>query len=199
MSEPKLHHFVPQFYLAQFANESKHVQVRTRAGHVHVTSISNVMAQTGFYKLPGKLRSAEIRWETTNQRACRGCRQGRCVPPGRATPTARRAAAPNTVGQSEQHHIAGPPFDESADSGLAFAHQQVAFPMTWHGTILHFWGTFADHHWIIALSLPRTRRNWRPERRSEVDSATGVQPTALLPGVYAVDEQAEKSESSEAD
>ncbi len=57
------------------------------------------------------------------------------------------------VGEWEQHHIPGPAFDEGADRGLAFAHDQVAFPMPGHGPVLDRGGPFTDHDRVNDLAL----------------------------------------------
>ena len=53
MSKPKVHHFVPRFYLRGFANAKDRVAVRDREGRSYVTSTRNVMARSGLYTVPG--------------------------------------------------------------------------------------------------------------------------------------------------
>ena len=57
------------------------------------------------------------------------------------------------VGEWEQHHVAGPAFDQCPDRGLAFPHDQVAFPMPGHGTVLHRGGPFTDHDGVNNLAF----------------------------------------------
>lgn len=59
MSEPKLHHFVPKFHLRRFANELEQVCVRSRDGKRFTTSIRNVAAVSGLYRVPGQRPTAE--------------------------------------------------------------------------------------------------------------------------------------------
>lgn len=59
MSDPKLHHFVPRFYLRRFADDSEQILVRTRDGGSFTTSTRNVMARTGLYSVPNKPLTAE--------------------------------------------------------------------------------------------------------------------------------------------
>ncbi|MFJ6385889.1 DUF4238 domain-containing protein [Kitasatospora sp. NPDC092039] len=49
MSDPKLHHYVPQAYLARFGRDGK-VKVRRRyPPKTHITNVKNIAAETGFY------------------------------------------------------------------------------------------------------------------------------------------------------
>ncbi|MDF1595123.1 MAG: DUF4238 domain-containing protein [Acidimicrobiia bacterium] len=59
MSEPKLHHFVPQSYLKRFANERNQVAVRSRDGSTFLSNTRNVMAVIGLYKVPQQPLTAE--------------------------------------------------------------------------------------------------------------------------------------------
>jgi hypothetical protein len=59
LSEPKLHHFVPQSYLKRFANERNQVTVRSRDGSSYTSNTRNVMAVMGLYKVPQKPLTAE--------------------------------------------------------------------------------------------------------------------------------------------
>ena len=61
------------------------------------------------------------------------------------------------VGEWEQHHVAGPAFDQGPDRGLAFAHDQVAFPMAGHRTVLDRSGPFTDHDGVDDLAFARRR------------------------------------------
>lgn len=60
MSEPKIHHFVPRFYLRRFANAKDQVAVRARDGGAFTTSTRNVMARMGLYRVPRKKLTAEF-------------------------------------------------------------------------------------------------------------------------------------------
>ena len=91
MSEPKVHHFVPRFYLRGFANARDQVAVRDREGRSYVTSTRNVMARSGLYTIPGRHSNAEealSRIETEASRPFKALRSGSLPPlgsPGRST------------------------------------------------------------------------------------------------------------------
>ena len=58
----------------------------------------------------------------------------------------RTVSASWPVGQVHQHRVAGGAFDEGGDRGLVgLAHDQVAFPMSWHGAVFDFGRPVADH------------------------------------------------------
>ncbi len=59
MSEPKLHHFVPRFYLRRFANNKDQVAIRSRAGNCYVTSTRKALTRSGLYRVPGQPLTAE--------------------------------------------------------------------------------------------------------------------------------------------
>lgn len=59
VADPKLHHFVPQFYLRRFASDSERVAVRHRTRGTHVSSVENTAARNGFYKVPTRPLTAE--------------------------------------------------------------------------------------------------------------------------------------------
>ena len=50
MSDPKIHHYVPRFYLRGFADTNDRLAVRERQGRTYVTSTNNVMARSGLYR-----------------------------------------------------------------------------------------------------------------------------------------------------
>ncbi|MFG3200149.1 DUF4238 domain-containing protein [Streptomyces sp. NPDC048208] len=51
MSDPKLHHYVPQSYLARFGRGDM-VRVRRRCpSKTHLANVKNVAAETGFYTI----------------------------------------------------------------------------------------------------------------------------------------------------
>jgi hypothetical protein len=53
MSDPKLHHYVPRFYLSQFADEKQQLWVYDKhTGKIFKTNPKNVAAETQFYRLP---------------------------------------------------------------------------------------------------------------------------------------------------
>jgi hypothetical protein len=50
--------------------------------------------------------------------------------------------------QVQQQREARSPFDEGADSGALEAEDEVALPMTGHGPIVGFGGSFADENLV---------------------------------------------------
>ena len=80
----------------------------------------------------------------------------RCA--GRRWTVASRAARTDSAflpsGKGEQHHVAGPALDERADRGLAFAHDQVAFPMPRPRTVLDRSRPFTDHEGPTIVLCP---------------------------------------------
>jgi hypothetical protein len=59
VSDPKLHHFVPQFYLRHFADKDDRVAVRHRTRGIRVSSVEKVAAENGLYKVPNRPLTAE--------------------------------------------------------------------------------------------------------------------------------------------
>lgn len=59
MSKPKLHHYVPRFYLRGFADHNDRLAVRQRNGGAYVTSTKNVMARSGLYNVTSEPLTAE--------------------------------------------------------------------------------------------------------------------------------------------
>jgi Protein of unknown function (DUF4238) len=59
VSDAKLHHFVPQFYLRHFADEDDRVAVRHRTRGTRVSSVEKVAAENGLYKVPNRPLTAE--------------------------------------------------------------------------------------------------------------------------------------------
>ncbi len=59
MSEPKTHHFVPDFFLRRFANSDGRVAVRNRVRGWHVSATANVFARSQLYRVPGRRLTAE--------------------------------------------------------------------------------------------------------------------------------------------
>jgi hypothetical protein len=52
VSEPKLHHYVPEFLLREFADETGRIYVRSRRNGCFCTSVRNAAAKTGLYSVP---------------------------------------------------------------------------------------------------------------------------------------------------
>ena len=53
MSDPKLHHYVPQFYLKCFSDQSDRIWVWDNVSNkVYRTSPKGVASQTHFYRIP---------------------------------------------------------------------------------------------------------------------------------------------------
>src|SRR6266702_772007 len=53
MSKPKLHHYVPRFHLARFADEKGKIWTFDKqAGKIFAANPNALAAETGFYKLP---------------------------------------------------------------------------------------------------------------------------------------------------
>ena len=59
VTEPKVHHYVPRFYLRGFANNNDRLAVRERSGRTYVTSTRNVMARSGLFRVGQTLLTAE--------------------------------------------------------------------------------------------------------------------------------------------
>jgi len=59
VSDPKVHHYVPRFYLRGFADTNDRLAVRERSGRTYVTSTKNVMARSGLFSLEGAVLSSE--------------------------------------------------------------------------------------------------------------------------------------------
>ncbi len=53
----------------------------------------------------------------------------------------------------KQHHISGLAFHQGSDSRLVCPDDEVAFPMTRHGTVLDFGGTLRDHDHVTYLAF----------------------------------------------
>ena len=49
---------------------------------------------------------------------------------------------------SEHHHISGLAVDQRPDRGVAFPHDEVAFPVTGNGTVLDLGWALRDHDHI---------------------------------------------------
>jgi hypothetical protein len=77
----------------------------------------------------------------------------------------------------EQHHIAAVTLDEGADGGLAFPHDEVAFPVAGHGTILDLGWTLGDHDHVTDLALRRSSLT--------LGSASGPASAETLPELFA--------------
>ena len=60
-----------------------------------------------------------------------------------------------TVGEENERHEAGPAFGERPGRCLVLAHDQIAVPMTGHGTILHGSRTFRDRAHVTDLAHRR--------------------------------------------
>ncbi len=61
MSDPKLHHYVPRFYLENFRDESGYFYVWDKVSRkVYSTSPKNVAAGTHFYRVPEFIGSQEV-------------------------------------------------------------------------------------------------------------------------------------------
>ena len=59
VSDPKIHHYVPRFYLRGFADTNDRLAVRERQGRTYVTSTNNVMARSGLYRAGNANLTAE--------------------------------------------------------------------------------------------------------------------------------------------